>query len=120
LFMDATGQELNEVIVVSKKPTLEQKVDRLVFNIENTALSDSDIWDVLKRTPTVFVKNDEITVKGEGGVQIMINDKKVNLPAEDVLNLLSGTSAKGVQSIEVITTPPAKYDAEGGTLINIK
>ena len=50
----------------------------------------------------------------------MINDKKVNLPPEDILNLLSGTSAKGVQSIEVITTPPAKYDAEGGTLINIK
>ncbi|MCK0144042.1 outer membrane beta-barrel protein [Arenibacter sp. F26102] len=119
-FIDAIGQELNEVVVISKKPTLEQKVDRLVFNIENTALSDSDIWDVLKSTPTVFVKNDEITVKGEGGVQIMINDKKVNLPPEDVLNLLSGTSAKGVQSIEVITTPPAKYDAEGGTLINIK
>ncbi|WP_192877619.1 MULTISPECIES: outer membrane beta-barrel family protein [Arenibacter] len=120
LFIDVTGQELNEVVVVSKKPTLEQKVDRLVFNIENTALSDSDLWDVLKSTPTVFVKNNEITVKGEGGVLIMINDKKVNLPPEDVLNLLSGTSAKGVQSIEVITTPPAKYDAEGGTLINIK
>ena len=111
---------MNEVVVVSQKPTLEQKVDRLVFNIENTALSDSDLWDVLKRTPTVFVMNDEIKVKGESGVQIMINDKKVNLPPEDILNLLSGTSAKGVQSIEVITTPPAKYDAEGGTLINIK
>jgi len=119
LLIDAVAQELNEVVVVSKKPTLEQKVDRLVFNIENTALSDSDIWDVLKSTPTVFVKNEDITVKGEGGVQIMINDKKMNLPPEDLLNLLSGTSAKGVQSIEVITTPPAKYDAEGGTLINI-
>ncbi|MCK0189712.1 outer membrane beta-barrel family protein [Arenibacter sp. F20364] len=120
LFIDDKGQELNEVVVVSQKPTLEQKVDRLVFNIENTALSDSDLWDVLKSTPTVFVMNDEIKVKGESGVQIMINDKKVNLPPEDILNLLSGTSAKGVQSIEVITTPPAKYDAEGGTLINIK
>ena len=120
LYIDDKGQELNEVVVVSQKPTLEQKVDRLVFNIENTALSDSDLWDVLKSTPTVFVMNDEIKVKGESGVQIMINDKKVNLPPEDILNLLSGTSAKGVQSIEVITTPPAKYDAEGGTLINIK
>ena len=120
LYIDDKGQELNEVVVVSQKPSLEQKVDRLVFNIENTALSDSDLWDVLKSTPTVFVMNDEITVKGERGVQIMINDKKVNLPPEDILNLLSGTSAKGVQSIEVITTPPAKYDAEGGTLINIK
>lgn len=120
LYIDDKGQALNEVVVVSQKPSLEQKVDRLVFNIEHTALSDSDLWDVLKSTPTVFVMNDEITVKGEKGVQIMINDKKVNLPPEDILNLLSGTSAKGVQSIEVITTPPAKYDAEGGTLINIK
>jgi hypothetical protein len=120
LYIDDKGLELNEVVVVSQKPSLEQKVDRLVFNIENTALSDSDLWDVLKSTPTVFVMNDEIRVKGESGVQIMINDKKVNLPTEDIMNLLSGTSAKGVQSIEVITTPPAKYDAEGGTLINIK
>ncbi|MEZ4968425.1 MAG: outer membrane beta-barrel family protein [Flavobacteriaceae bacterium] len=120
LYLDDKGLELNEVVVISQKPTLEQKVDRLVFNIENTALSDSDLWDVLKSTPTVFVMNDEIRVKGESGVQIMINDKKVNLPPEDILNLLNGTSAKGVQSIEVITAPPAKYDAEGGTLINIK
>lgn len=120
IYVNNTTQELNEVVLVAQKPSVEQKVDRLVFNIENTALSDSDIWDVLKNTPTVFVMNNEISVKGEGGVQIMINDKKVNLPAQDILNLLSGTSAKGVQSIEVITTPPAKYDAEGGTLINIK
>lgn len=120
LYIDDKGLELNEVVVISQKPTLEQKVDRLVFTIENTALSDSDLWEVLKSTPTVFVMNDEIRVKGESGVQIMINDKKVNLPPEDILNLLNGTSAKGVQSIEVITAPPAKYDAEGGTLINIK
>jgi len=120
LYIDEKGQELDEVVLISQKPSLEQKVDRLIFNIENTALSDSDLWDVLKSTPTVFVMNNEIKVKGESGVQIMINDKKVNLPPEDILNLLSGTSAKGVQSIEVITTPPAKYDAEGGTLINIK
>ncbi len=120
IYIDNTTQELKEVVLVAQKPSVEQKVDRLVFNIENTALSDSDIWDVLKNTPTVFVMNNEISVKGEGGVQIMINDKKVNLPAQDILNLLSGTTAKGVQSIEVITTPPAKYDAEGGTLINIK
>lgn len=120
IFVDSGAQELNEVVVVSKKPTLEQKVDRLVFNIENTALSESNIWEVLKSTPSVFIMNNEITVKGEKGVRVLINDKKVNLPAEDILNLLNGTSANGVQSIEVITTPPAKYDAEGGTMINIR
>lgn len=118
--VDSKAQALSEVVVVLQKPTLEKKVDRLVFNIENTALSEGNIWEVLKSTPSVFVMNNEITVKGEKGVQILINDKKVNLPSEDILNLLNGTSANGIRAIEVITTPPAKYDAEGGTMINIK
>ena len=44
----------------------------------------------------------------------------VNLPQEDIVNLLSGTSASNIEAIEVITNPPAKYSAEGGMLINIK
>ncbi|GGW43832.1 outer membrane beta-barrel family protein [Arenibacter certesii] len=118
--VDSEAQALDEVVVVFQKPTLEQKVDRLVFNIGNTALSESNIWEALKSTPSVFIMNNEITVKGEKGVQVLINDKKVNLPQEDILNLLNGTSANGVQAIEVITAPPAKYDAEGGTMINIR
>ncbi|WP_140157698.1 outer membrane beta-barrel family protein [Arenibacter amylolyticus] len=119
LLVDSKAQALDAVEVIFKKPTMVQKVDRLVFNIANTALSESSLWDALNSTPTVFIMNNAITVKGEKGVQILINDKKVNLPAEDILNLLNGTSANGVKSIEVITSPPAKYDAEGGTLINI-
>lgn len=113
-------QELDEVVVAYKKPTLEQKVDRLVFNIENTALSDSDIWDVLKRTPGVVVVNDELTIKGSSNIGVMINGKIVNIPQGDIINLLSGSSASNVEAIEVITNPPAKYSAEGGLLIDIK
>jgi len=120
LLVDVKAEELKEVVVVSQKPTVEQRVDRLVFNIENTALSESNIWDVLKSTPSLFIMNNEITVKGEKGIQIMINDKKINLPAEDILNLLNGTSANSVQAIEVITAPPSKYDAEGNAMINIR
>ncbi|NKI27944.1 TonB-dependent receptor [Arenibacter sp. 6A1] len=120
IFLENEMHALDEVFVVSNKPTVVKKVDRLVFNIENTALSESDIWEVLKNTPSVFVMNEKITIKGESGVQIYINDKRVHLPQSDVLQLLSGTGASGVQAIEVITTPPAKYDAEGGAIINIK
>ncbi len=112
--------ELDEVVVSYKKPSLEQKVDRLVFNIENTALSDSDIWGVLKRTPSVVVINDQLSIKGSSNIGVMINDKLVNIPQEDIINLLSGSSASNVEAIEVITSPPAKYSAEGGLLINIK
>ncbi|WP_289645257.1 outer membrane beta-barrel family protein [Maribacter aestuarii] len=114
------AQALDEVVVAYKKPTIEQKVDRLVFNIENTALSDSDIWNVLKRTPGVVVIKDELTIKGSSNIGIMINGRLVNIPQSDIINLLSGSSAGNVEAIEVITNPPAKYSAEGGLLIDIK
>ncbi len=114
------NQELEEVVVVSQQPRFEQKVDRLVFSIANTSLADADIWEVLKRTPSVVIIQNEITVKGSKNVGVMINDRLVNLPQQDIINLLSGTSASNVESIEVITNPPARYSAEGGLLINIK
>ncbi len=117
--LNEDAQALNEVVVTSQKPRLERKVDRLVFNIENTALADNDIWGVLKRTPNVIIVNEKLTVKGSSAVGILINGRKVNLPKEDIINLLSGTSASDVEAIEVITNPPAKYGAEDGILINI-
>ncbi|HET8737999.1 MAG TPA: outer membrane beta-barrel family protein, partial [Pricia sp.] len=88
--------------------------------IENTAVADGNIWDVLKRTPSVTIINDQLTVKGSGAIGILINGRKVNLPKGDIINLLSGTSASDVEAIEVITTPPAKYGAEDAILINIR
>jgi len=120
LRLNEGAQALKEVVVISQKPRLERKVDRLVFNIENSALSDSDIWDALKRTPNVVIVNDQLTVKGSAAVGILINGRKVNLPKSDIINLLSGTSASDVEAIEVITAPPAKYGAEDAVLINIR
>lgn len=113
-------ESLDEVVVTNQKPTLVQKADRHVFNIENTALADSDIWTVLKRTPGVIIVNDKLTVNNIGNIGILINGRMVNIPESDVINLLSGSSAANVDAIEVITTPPAKYSAEGGLLIDIK
>lgn len=115
-----SGETLDEVVVTNQKPTLVQKADRHVFNIENTALADSDIWTVLKRTPGVIIVNDKLTVNNIGNIGILINGRRVNIPESDVINLLSGSSAANVEAVEVITTPPAKYDAEGGLLIDIK
>ena len=112
-------QQLDEVVVIKQKPRLERQVDRLVFNVENTAMADGNIWDVLKRTPNLIIIDDKLTIKGSGSVGILINGRKVNIPEKDVINLLSGTSASNVESVEVITNPPAKYSAEGGMLVNI-
>ncbi|TDT46278.1 outer membrane receptor protein involved in Fe transport [Maribacter spongiicola] len=115
-----SSQELDEVVVTQKKPVLEQLADRHIFSVENTALSDGDIWDVLKRTPGVMVMNNRLYINGSPNVNVMINGKLVNLPESDIVNLLTGSSASNVEAIEVITSPPAKYSAEGGLLINIK
>jgi len=115
------SQQLEEVVVISnQKPRIDRQVDRLVFNIKNTALADGDIWDVLKRTPNLLIINDKLTINGSRNVGILINGRKLNIPEKDIINLLSGTSASNVESVEVITNPPAKYSAEGGMLVNIK
>jgi hypothetical protein len=116
----AESQELKEVVVTYQKPTLERKIDRLVFNVENTALADGNIWELLQQTPTINIVDGVLTIKGGGNIGVLINGRKVNIPESDIMNLLSGSSASNVESIEVITNPPLKYSAEGGMLIDIK
>lgn len=120
ILLGEEAQSLDEVVVTSQKPKVERKIDRLVFNIENTAVADGDIWDALKRTPSVSIVNDQLTANGSSSVGILINGRMVHLPKGDILTLLSGTSASDVEAIEVITTPPAKYSAEYPVLINIR
>ena len=111
-------QTLDGVTVVSKRPTVKRLVDRLVFNVENSTLSNNNVLDVLKHTPSVLVLNDKISVKNSSPT-VYINDRKIHLSSSEVLQLLEGTSATNIKSIEVITTPPAKYEAEGGAILNI-
>ncbi|WP_396601108.1 TonB-dependent receptor domain-containing protein [Algibacter sp. R77976] len=111
-------EELDGVKIVAKRPTVKRLVDRLVFNVENSTLSNNNVLDVLKHTPGVLVNNEKITVKQSTPV-IYINDRRVHLSSNEVQQLLEGTSASNIKSIEVITNPPAKYEAEGGAVINI-
>ncbi|MEP3836971.1 MAG: outer membrane beta-barrel family protein [Algibacter sp.] len=111
-------EALDGVTVVAKRPTVSRMVDRLVFNVENSTLSNNNVLEVLKHTPGVLVINETITVK-QATPTIYINDRKVNLSSNEVQQLLEGTSANNIKSIEVITNPPAKYEAEGGAVINI-
>ncbi|MFI2741598.1 TonB-dependent receptor domain-containing protein [Zhouia sp. PK063] len=109
-------ESLDEVVL--RQPQLERKVDRLVFNIQNTSLSQGNLMDVLRNTPGVMVINNNITVRNNP-VTVYINDRRVYLNSSELTQLLNGTSAFTIKSVEVITHPPAKYDAEGGAIINI-
>lgn len=116
------ASDLYEVTVTTRKKLIEQKVDRLVFNVENsTAATGGTALDALKATPTVRVQNDYISIVGKGQVLVMIDDRLQKIPQEDLANFLKSIPADHIKSIEVITTPPAWYDAEGNNgLINIR
>ncbi len=118
IILKEQAQSLDDVTVIAKRPTLKRLVDRLVFNVENSTLSNGNVLDVLKNTPGVLVYNDAITIKNSTPT-VYINDRKVHLSANEIQQLLEGTSASSVKSIEVITNPPAKYEAEGGSVLNI-
>ncbi len=116
-------KELQAVEVVAKRPLFEQKIDRLVINVENSITSaGSTALEVLERSPGVVVnrQNNSISVSGKDGVVVMINGKINRMPLEAVVQMLEGMPASNIESIELITTPPANFDAEGNAgFINI-
>ncbi|OYX27649.1 MAG: hypothetical protein B7Z06_03800 [Flavobacteriales bacterium 32-35-8] len=118
IILEEDTQELGGVLVVAKRPSVKRLVDRLVFDVENSTLSNNNVLDVLKFSPGVFVYDGKITVKNSEPI-IYINDRRIHLSSSEVQQLLEGTSAANIKSIEVITNPPAKYEAEGGAVINI-
>lgn len=115
------AQLLDEVTISSRKKIVERKIDRLVFNVENTiASAGGNALDALRITPSLSVQNDNVTMIGRGNPRVLIDGKLINLQGEDLSNLLQTIPSDNIKSIEVITTPPAKYEAIGSSgLINI-
>ena len=115
-------QEIKEVVVEGKKKLIERKVDRLVFNVENfISATGGDALDALRLTPSIRVKNDQISMIGKSGMSVMVDDRLIQLSGDDLINFLKTIKSDNIKSIEVITTPPAKYDAEGNSgIVNIK
>ena len=118
LILQENSEALDAVTVNYRKPTIDRKVDRMVFNVENTAISSGTTFDILQRTPGVIVNQGQLLVKNRPA-QVYINDRKVYLTNEELQQLLEGFAGVNVKSVEVITTPPARYDAEGGAILNI-
>ena len=118
-----TGVELDEVRIIGRKPLYEQKIDRMVVNVENSIVSAGNTaLDILQRSPGVIVneQGQSISLVGKDGVVVMINGKVTYMPMSGVIQMLDGMSADNISSIELITTPPAHLDAEGNAgFINI-
>ncbi|MHA4847583.1 outer membrane beta-barrel protein [Flavitalea antarctica] len=115
--------DLKAVVVSARKPLLEQKIDRLIVNVENSITSaGGTALQILERLPGIIVdqQNNLIVMNGKDGVMLMINGKITQMPASAVVQMLAGMSADNIEKIELITTPPANLNAEGNAgFINI-
>ena len=114
--------DLNEVVIKKKKPFVENKIDRTVVNVDAfITAAGGDAMDVLEKSPGIIVdQNGTITFKGKSGVQVFIDDKPTYLSGAELEAYLKSLPASTLDKIELMTNPPAKYDAAGGAgIINI-
>ena len=118
-----TDSKLKEVTISAQKPFIEVHPDKLVVNVDNSIVSaGSNVLEVLARSPGVTVdQDDNISLKGKQGVNVMIDGRIVPVSAADLANMLKSMPANAVDKIEIISNPSAKYDAAGTAgIINIK
>lgn len=114
---------LQVVSVQSKKPFIEQKIDRTVVNVDASISNvGSTALEVLEKSPGVTVDRDgNISLKGKSGVTILVDGKPTYLSGPDLANLLKTMNANQLDQVEIMANPSAKYDASGNSgIINLK
>ncbi|RYG53324.1 MAG: TonB-dependent receptor [Chitinophagaceae bacterium] len=114
---------LDAVVVTARKAFVEKKIDRTVVNVDALiSNAGTTALDVLEKSPGVLVdQNGAISLKGKQGVVVFIDDKPTYLAAADLQNYLRSLPSSALETIEIMTNPPAKYDAAGtGGVINIR
>lgn len=122
ILFSSSSNELKEIQVTTVKPILKQEVDRISYDVQADPESKAvTALDMMRKVPLLTVDaEDAIKLKGSGSYKILINGRESALMAKNPSDILKSMPATNIQKIEVITTPPAKYDAEGlAGIINI-
>ena len=123
IVLQPATKSLGAVVVTSKKPLIEQKIDRMVINVEASVTNvGSSALEVLEKSPGITVDKDgNISLKGKQGVVVLIDGRPSYLSGADLANMLRSMTSAQLDQIEIMTNPPAKYDAAGNAgVINIK
>ncbi|MES1214304.1 MAG: TonB-dependent receptor [Bacteroidota bacterium] len=122
IFLSVSHTELKGVTVVAQQKLIENKIDKMVFNAERDLTSQGGVaTDLLKKIPQVSVDVDgNVELSGSSSIRFLINGKPSSAFGSNISDVLQSIPASQIKSIEVITNPGAKYDAQGlGGIINI-
>ena len=105
--------ELNEVVVVGHRTVLKQEPDRIVYLTKNDEFARGlNGIEVLDRIPRVSVEGDAVSVAGKSSVRYIVDGRLLEMPADAIAVQLKNLQASGIEKIEVLTTPPARYAAD--------
>ncbi|MEN9300087.1 MAG: hypothetical protein RLZZ429_2400 [Bacteroidota bacterium] len=121
--LQPAATKLQDVTVTSRKPMIEIKADKTVFNVENSInATGSNALELLQKSPGIQVDNNEnISMKGKTGVRIYVDGKMTQLGSQDLAAYLKSINSNDVEAIEMISNPSARYDASGNAgIINIR
>ena len=122
LYITDASKELGQVEIVAQKPLVKVDVDKIEYNIEDDPDSKTNsVIEMLRKVPLVTVDGeDNIQVNGSSSFKIHVNGKPNNMMSNNPKEVLKSMPANTIKYIEVITSPGAKYDAEGvGGILNI-
>jgi len=122
ILMTADSKALGEVMVLAAKPLVKVDLDKISYDTKSDPESQSStVLDMMKKVPLLTVDGDDkIQLKGASNFKIYMNGKASGMMTNNPSQVLKSMPATSVKSIEVITEPGAKYDAEGiGGIINI-
>lgn len=111
--LDTANVALGEVTVTARTPLIQRKIDRIVLDAQKLSAIATTALDVLTHTPGVLVQDDDISMLGKGKLIFLMNGRETNMDVKALIAYLSAMPADNLKQIEVMTTPPAKYTAEG-------
>ncbi len=120
--LSSTAGKIAEVTVEADQRTVENKIDKTIYHVDKDITSQTGVaTDILKKIPEVSVDVDgNVELQGNSNIRFLINGKPSTIFGNNLTDVLQSIPASQIQSIEVITSPGAKYDAQGtGGIINI-
>ncbi|WP_183557288.1 TonB-dependent receptor domain-containing protein [Mucilaginibacter sp. SP1R1] len=116
------AHQLQGVTITAKTPTVENRIDKMIYNPQNDLSAQGGVAiDILKKVPQITVDIDgNVELQGNANIRFLINGKPSSIFGASLADALASIPASQIKSIEVITSPGAKYDAAGtGGIINI-